>query len=57
MRRACKIAKEVLDIAAAAVKVGITTEEIDIIVHEAMIQRNAYPSPLNYRGFPKSCCT
>ena len=28
-----------------------------IIVHDATVARNAYPSPLNYRGFPKSCCT
>jgi methionyl aminopeptidase len=46
-----------LDIAGKAAKVGVTTDEIDRIVHEATIERNAYPSPLNYRGFPKSCCT
>ena len=42
---------------ARAVRVGITTEEIDQIVHTETIKRNAYPSPLNYHGFPKSCCT
>lgn len=57
VRKACKIAAEVLDIAGKAVKVGITTDEIDRIVHEATIERNAYPSPLNYYQFPKSCCT
>jgi hypothetical protein len=35
----------------------MTTDAIDVIVHEAIIQRNAYPSPLNYRKFPKSVCT
>jgi methionyl aminopeptidase len=30
---------------------------IDRVVHEATIERNAYPSPLNYNNFPKSCCT
>ncbi|KAI8136990.1 peptidase M24, structural domain-containing protein [Fennellomyces sp. T-0311] len=57
VREACRITREVLDIAAAAVRVGITTDEIDRIVHEATIERNAYPSPLNYNHFPKSCCT
>ncbi|XP_063902002.1 methionine aminopeptidase 1-like, partial [Zophobas morio] len=36
---------------------GITTDEIDRIVHEACLARDSYPSPLNYCGFPKSCCT
>lgn len=57
MREACRIGREILDIAGAAAKVGMTTDEIDWIVHEATIARNAYPSPLNYREFPKSCCT
>lgn len=46
-----------LDIAHRAVRPGITTEEIDRIVHEACIERGAYPSPLNYYWFPKSHCT
>jgi methionyl aminopeptidase len=46
----------VLDIAAAAVRPGITTDEIDEIVHNATIERNAYPSPLGYRKYPKSVC-
>jgi methionyl aminopeptidase len=41
----------------AAVKVGVTTDEIDRIIHEATIERGGYPSPLNYNGFKKSCCT
>ncbi len=40
-----------------AVRVGVTTDEIDRVVHDACIERNCYPSPLNYQGFPKSCCT
>jgi len=39
------------------VKPGVTTDEIDRIVHEACIERECYPSPLNYYEFPKSCCT
>ena len=40
-----------------AVKIGVTTHEIDEIVHTETIKRNSYPSPLNYHGFPRSCCT
>merc|ERR1719410_3011576 len=36
---------------------GVRTEEIDVAVHQACIERNCYPSPLNYYNFPKSCCT
>lgn len=39
------------------VQVGITTDEIDSLVHEYVISRGAYPSPLRYSGFPRSCCT
>lgn len=35
----------------------MTTDEIDVFVHELTIKNNAYPSPLNYKGFPKSVCT
>jgi len=57
MRTVCRLAREILDIAASHVRPGITTDEIDEIVHNATIERNAYPSPLNYRNFPKSVCT
>jgi hypothetical protein len=51
-----QLAREVLDIAASHVRPGVTTDAIDAIVHDAIIERNAYPSPLNYRKFPKSVC-
>lgn len=57
IRKACTYGREILDIAGAAVKPGITTDEIDAIVHEETIKRNCYPSPLNYYNFPKSVCT
>ncbi|CAO2600198.1 Methionine aminopeptidase 1, partial [Lemmus lemmus] len=57
MRLVCRLAREVLDIAAGMIKAGVTTEEIDHAVHLACIARNCYPSPLNYYNFPKSCCT
>jgi methionyl aminopeptidase len=57
VRASCRIGREVLDIAGRAVRVGITCDELDEIVHNATIERNAYPSPLNYNRFPKSVCT
>jgi len=57
MRKVCRLAREVLDIAAAAVKPGVTTDYIDEIVHKACLERESYPSPLNYCDFPKSVCT
>ena len=57
MRRACAAAREVLEEVLAAVRPGVTTEELDVIAHEACIARGGYPSPLGYRGFPKSLCT
>ncbi|XP_046741685.1 methionine aminopeptidase 1 [Diprion similis] len=57
MRVACKLGREVLDEAARVCDVGVTTAEIDRIVHEACIERDCYPSPMNYYEFPASCCT
>lgn len=57
VRKACKIAREVLDLTANSIRVGITTDELDLVAHNAIIERDAYPSPLNYYGFPKSICT
>ncbi|XP_057980012.1 methionine aminopeptidase 1A isoform X2 [Malania oleifera] len=57
MRETCRIAREVLDAAAQMIRPGVTTDEIDKVVHEATIAAGGYPSPLNYHFFPKSCCT
>lgn len=57
LERACEAAAEILDIAGAAVRPGITTDEIDEIVHAETVARGGYPSPLNYHGYPKSVCT
>jgi len=57
MRVAGRVAAEVLIEVGKAVSPGVTTDELDRIGHEASIARGAYPSPLNYRGFPKSLCT
>jgi methionyl aminopeptidase len=61
MRRAGRAAAEVLAEVGAAVRPGVTTDELDRIAHEACIARGGYPSPLHYGGagtpFPKSLCT
>jgi methionyl aminopeptidase len=57
MRRACRAAAEVLAEGARCVAPGVTTDEIDRVVHEAYLARGGYPSTLNYHGFPKSLCT
>jgi methionyl aminopeptidase len=57
MRAAGHLAARVLDYAGSLVRPGITTEEIDRAVHAMIIDAGAYPSPLNYGGFPKSVCT
>jgi methionyl aminopeptidase len=57
MRHAGIVAAEVLRLAGEKVAVGVTTDEIDVYVHDLCIERNSYPSPLNYNHFPKSVCT
>ncbi|PVU95669.1 hypothetical protein BB559_001245 [Furculomyces boomerangus] len=57
LRAASRLASDALKYAGSLVKQGITTLEIDSLVHQFIISKNAYPSPLNYMGFPKSICT
>jgi methionyl aminopeptidase len=57
LRRACRAAARVLRVTGEAVRVGITTDALDELAHEETIRLGGYPSPLNYRGFPKSICT
>ncbi|KAK4706060.1 methionyl aminopeptidase, partial [Phenoliferia sp. Uapishka_3] len=57
MRVVCKLAREVLDITAAAIRPGVTTLELDEICHAECMKRQSYPSPLGYRLFPRSVCT
>jgi methionyl aminopeptidase len=57
MRVAGRAAAEVLQEVGAAVRPGITTDDLDAVAHEACIARGGYPSPLGYNGFPKSLCT
>lgn len=57
LRRAARLARKILEIGLKAAKPGVTTDEIDKLCHSEMINSGAYPSPLNYFGFPKSICT
>ncbi len=57
MRKACRIAHDILEEVGEAVAPGVTTDEIDRISHEAHVSRGVYPSPLRYNHFPKSLCT
>ena len=57
MRKAGKLAAETLDFITPYVQPGITTEELDRLCHSFILDNNAIPAPLNYKGFPKSICT
>ena len=58
MRVAGRLAAEVLDMIGQHVRPGVTTEELDRICHQYIVDDlQAIPAPLNYRGFPKSICT
>ena len=58
MRVAGKLAADVLMMIGPYVKAGVTTEELNTICHDYIVNvQNAIPAPLNYRGFPKSICT
>ena len=57
LKEACLIARQALDLGHKNVRVGITTNEINEIVHDFIVSKGGYPSPLNYHGFPKSLCT
>ena len=57
MRVAGRVAAEALVAVGEHVRPGITTDELDRIGHDFMVDAGAYPSTLNYRGYPKSLCT
>src|ERR1700761_398718 len=57
MRVAGRIAAGALAEAGKAVAPGVTTDALDRIAHDYMVDHGAYPSTLGYKGYPKSCCT
>ena len=57
MRVACRLAAQALAEVGRHVQPGVTTDYLDQVGHDFLIERGAYPSPLGYRGYPKSLCT
>jgi methionyl aminopeptidase len=57
MRKAGRLAAEVLDAMTDEVKIGVTTDRLNELCHQMIVDNGAIPAPLNYRGFPKSICT
>ena len=57
MRPAGHLAFELLELVKDFIKPGISTEDINVLVHEHTLKQGGTPAPLNYRGFPKSVCT
>lgn len=58
MRTAGRLAAEVLEMIAPHIRPGITTEALDALCHDYIVNvQHAIPAPLNYHGFPKSICT
>lgn len=57
MRVACELAARLLLHVGEAVEPGVTTDHLDAVAHEECVRLGAYPSPLNYKGFPKAICT
>ncbi|MFI6907283.1 type I methionyl aminopeptidase [Nonomuraea sp. NPDC050394] len=57
MRVAGKLAAQALDEVGKHVRPGVTTDELDRVGHEFLLDHGAYPSTLGYKGYPKSLCT
>lgn len=57
IRESGRIAAQAVEAVGAAIRPGVTTEELDAIAHDFIVRHDAYPSTLGYRGFPKSSCT
>lgn len=57
MRKSCQLAANCLTAVGELIEPGVSTEQINDFVHDYIVSRDARPSPLNYKGFPKSVCT
>lgn len=57
MRKAGRLAAEVLDYITPFVQPGVTTEKLNQLCHDFIVDHKAVPAPLNYKGYPKSICT
>lgn len=57
MKVTCQLATKTMEYIEPFIKPGVSTEEINKLCHDYIVENGAYPSPLNYHGFPKSICT
>ena len=57
MRESCRLAAQTLEYLGQHLKEGMSTEELDRLAYEFILDHKARPAPLNYKGFPKSICT
>ena len=57
MRDTCQLAAKTLNFIEGKLELGMTTDDINELCHNYIVENGAYPSPLNYHGFPKSVCT
>ena len=57
MREACRLAADTLVAVGDIIRPGLATQEIDEFVHKDTLAKGCKPACLNYRGFPKTCCT
>jgi len=57
IRESGRIAAQAVELAGEAIRPGVRTDELDVIVHDYIVSQQAYPSTVGYRGFPKAVCT
>lgn len=57
LRKAGRLARKMVEYALAQARPGVTTDFVDKMTCDEIIKNNAYPSPINYGGFPKAICT
>ncbi|PIP91830.1 MAG: type I methionyl aminopeptidase [Bdellovibrionales bacterium CG12_big_fil_rev_8_21_14_0_65_38_15] len=57
MKNTCALAASTLEYIEEFIKPGVSTEDLNKLCHDYIVKNGAYPSPLNYNGFPKSVCT
>jgi methionyl aminopeptidase len=57
MKLSCQLAAKTLNYIDDKLEIGMTTEDVNALCHDFIVANDAYPSPLNYHGFPKSVCT
>lgn len=56
IRESGRIAAQAIEAVGAAIRPGVTTNDLDVIAHEFIVSHGAYPSTVGYRGYPKSVC-